>query len=54
MLEHIQAVANLILKDEDGQATTEYGLIVVLVSVIAIAVLSLIGGKIVGLLTFSF
>ena len=50
MLAHIQAVASRILLEEDGQALTEYGLIVVLVSVLAIAVLSLIGVKVTGLL----
>ena len=50
MLEYLQAVATRLLIEEDGQGTTEYGLVLVLVSILAMAVLQLIGVKVTGLL----
>jgi pilus assembly protein Flp/PilA len=37
-----------LFKEEDGQAMTEYGLLVGLISIAAIAVILLIGPKLVG------
>jgi Flp pilus assembly pilin Flp len=54
MLEYLQAVATRFLVEEDGQALTEYGLILVLVSIIAMAFLQLIGVKVAGLLNVVF
>jgi Flp pilus assembly pilin Flp len=54
MLEYLQAVATRSLVEEDGQALTEYGLVLVLVSIIGIALLTVLGGKVAGLLHVSF
>lgn len=54
MLEYLQALATRLLVEEDGQGTTEYGLILVLVSIIAMAVLQVIGLKVTGLLNVVF
>jgi pilus assembly protein Flp/PilA len=39
------------VKEEDGQGITEYALILVLVVVIAVAALTLIGGKVTSMLS---
>lgn len=54
MLEYLQAVVTRLLVEEDGQALTEYGLILVLVGIIAMAVLQVIGVKVSGLLNVVF
>ncbi len=54
MLEYLQAVATRLLVEEDGQALTEYGLILVLVSIIGLALLQVIGVKVTGLLNVVF
>lgn len=54
MLQQLQAVVTRLLAEEDGQGTTEYGLILVLVSIIAMAVLQVIGLKVTGLLNVVF
>ncbi|HWD64859.1 MAG TPA: hypothetical protein VG405_06765 [Solirubrobacteraceae bacterium] len=50
MLEYLQSLATRLLMEEDGQGTTEYGLVLVLVSIVAIALLQVIGVKVTGLL----
>lgn len=54
MLEYVQAVATRFLVEEDGQAVTEYALILVIVSVIGIALLQLFGSDVTGLLNIVF
>ncbi|HWD84627.1 MAG TPA: hypothetical protein VG321_02670 [Solirubrobacteraceae bacterium] len=54
LLEYLQAVMTRFLVEEDGQALTEYGLVLVLVSIIAIVALTLIGTKVSGLLNVVF
>ena len=46
MLSQLHAVALRLLTEEDGQGVTEYGLVVVLVGIVAILALQLFGGYI--------
>lgn len=50
MLDHLQALARRLLAEEDGQALTEYGLILVLVSIVSMIFLQLLGVKVFDLL----
>lgn len=50
MLDYLQAVAQRLHAEEDGQALTEYGLILVLVSIVSMIFLQLIGVKVFALL----
>jgi Flp pilus assembly pilin Flp len=50
MLETLQAVASRLLAEEDGQALTEYGLILVLVSIVSMVFLQLLGVQVTNLL----
>lgn len=54
MLQYLQALTTRLLVEEDGQGMTEYGLVLVLVSIIAMALLQVIGVKVTGLLDVVF
>jgi Flp pilus assembly pilin Flp len=50
MLDYLQVVATRFIVEEDGQAMTEYGLILVLVAIVSMALLQLVGVNTTGLL----
>jgi Flp pilus assembly pilin Flp len=54
MLEFLQAAMTRLLMEEDGQALTEYGLILVLVSIVSMVFLQILGVKVTNLLTVNF
>ncbi len=54
MLAHLQVLAMSFLTDEDGQALTEYGLIMALVALLCLAALTVIGGVVLGDLQVNF
>ncbi len=43
---NLQALLTRVFDDEDGQGLTEYALILALIAVVAIAALTLLGGKV--------
>ena len=43
---NLQALLTRVFEDEDGQGLTEYALILALIAVVAIAALTLLGGKV--------
>jgi Flp pilus assembly pilin Flp len=47
----LQLTVRRCAEDEDGQGITEYGLILVLVAVVAIAALTFFGGKVTSMLS---
>jgi Flp pilus assembly pilin Flp len=54
MLEFLQAAMTRLLMEEDGQALTEYGLILVLISIVSMVFLQILGVKVTNLLTVNF
>jgi len=48
---NLQILLTRVFNDEDGQGLTEYALILALIAVVAIAALTLLGGKVTSVLS---
>ncbi len=54
MVAQLQALAAGLRTEQDGQALTEYGLIMALVALLCLAALTLIGSEVLGFLHVNF